>query len=125
MNKKLMHFSGHVVIVSMLSMSIWMPAAQAGMISSEQMLASQNYQHERDRLHALFDRADVRKQLLARGVDTNAAQARVDALTDSEVVGISGQLGSLPAGGDASDDLMGYLLIIIMMWLVAMGIGLI
>lgn len=100
MNKYLMCLSNYVVMVSMLCMSIWMPAAQASMISSEQVIGSQAAQQDRDRLHALLERADVRKQLQAHGVDATAAQARVEALTDSEVVSISGQLGSLPAGGD-------------------------
>jgi hypothetical protein len=106
MNKNLIRFSGNVVMVSMLSMSLGMPAAHASMISSEQVLAGQNTHEDRDRLRTLFDRADVRKQLQARGVDVNEAQARVDALTDSEVATISGQLGTLPAGGDDEDDVL-------------------
>jgi hypothetical protein len=100
MNKYLMRFSSYVMIVSMSSMSIWMPSAQATMVSSEQVIASQTVQHDRERLRALFERADVREQLLARGVDANAAKARVDALTDNEVAGIAGKLDSLPAGGE-------------------------
>ena len=101
--KYLMRFSNYVVMVSMLSMSFWMPAAQASMISSEQVIASQAAQQDRDRLRALLERADVRKQLMAHGVDASAAQARVSALTDSEVASISGQIGSVPAGGDDND----------------------
>lgn len=100
MNKYLMRFSSYVMIVSMSSMSVWVPSAQATLISSEQVIVSQTVQHDRERLRALFERTDVREQLLARGVDANAAKARVDALTDNEVADIAGKLDSLPAGGE-------------------------
>ncbi len=113
MNKYLMRFSSYVMIVCMSSMSIWMPNAQAAMISSEQVIASQSAQQDRERLRALFERADVREQLLARGVDVNDAKARVDALTDSEVTGIAGKLDSLPAGGDIIDALLFVFLVLL------------
>lgn len=113
MNKFLMRFSSHVVIVSMLSMSIWIPGAQASMISGEQVIASQSAQHDRERLRSMFERADVREQMLARGVDASSAQARIDALTDSEVASITGKLDSLPAGGDVIDALIFVFLVLL------------
>ena len=113
MNKYLMRFSGRVVMVSMLSMSVWMPGAQASMVSGEQVIASQSAQHDRERLRSLFERADVREQMLARGVDASSAQARIDALTDSEVASIAGKLDSLPAGGDVIDALIFVFLVLL------------
>lgn len=100
MKKSLMIISSRVLMVSMLSMSLWLPNAQAGIISSEQLVSSQTAQLERERVRAMFDRQDVREQLQARGVDADAARARVDALTDDEIAAINGKLDSLPAGGD-------------------------
>lgn len=100
MKKILMTFSSRVLMLSMLSLSLWTPNVQAGMISSEQVIASQHMQLEREHLRKIFDRHDVREQLQARGLDADAARARVDALTDDEVASISGKLDSLPAGGD-------------------------
>ena len=119
MNKYLMRCSSYVMIVSMFSMSVWMPSAQAAMVSSEQVIASQTVQHDRERLRALFERADVREQLLARGVDANAAKARVDALTDNEVAGIAAKLDSLPAGG----EIIGALVFIFLVLLVTDILG--
>lgn len=113
MNKFLMRFSSHVVIVSMLSMSIWIPGAQASMVSGEQVIASQSAQHDRERLRSMFERADVREQMLARGVDASSAQVRIDALTDSEVASITGKLDSLPAGGDVIDALIFVFLVLL------------
>jgi len=64
------------------------------------VISSQTAQLDREHLRALFDRKDVREQLQARGVDADAARARVDALTDNEVASINGKLDNLPAGGD-------------------------
>ena len=100
MKKGLMNFSSRVLMLSMLSLSLWTPNAQAGMVSSEQVIASQTAPLERARLREVFDRQDVREQLQARGVDADAARARVDALTDDEVATINGKLDSLPAGGE-------------------------
>lgn len=100
MKKVIMIFSSRVLMVSMLSLSLWVPNAQAGMIGSEQVIASQAAQLERERVRAVFDRQDVREQLQTLGVDADAARARVDALTDDEVATINGKIDSLPAGGE-------------------------
>lgn len=99
MKKVIMVFSSRVLMISMLSLSLWVPNAQAGMISSEQVIARQAAQLERERARAVFDRQDVREQLQALGVNADAARARVDALTDDEVATINGKIDSLPAGG--------------------------
>ena len=121
MNKYLMRFSSYVMIVSMASMSISIPNAQAAMVSSEQVIASQAVQQDRERLRTLFERSDVREQLLARGVDANAVKARVDALTDNEVADIADKLDSLPAGGDG---IIGAIVFIFVLLLVTDILGL-
>lgn len=117
MKKSLMIFSSRVLTVSLLSLSLWTPSAQAGMVSSEQVI-SQSAQ--RERVRAVFDRQDVREQLQARGVDADAARARVDALTDDEIATINGKLDSLPAGG----DVLGTLVFIFLVLLVTDILGL-
>jgi len=100
MNINFMRHMSRILIASVLSLTIWFPGAQAALISTEQVIGGQASQHDRDRIHALLDRADVRAGLQAKGVNADAAQARVDALTDAEVASISGKIDSLPAGGD-------------------------
>lgn len=100
MKNSVMKLGSRVLMVSMLSMSLWMPGAQAGMVSSEQLIADQASQQNRARVLAVLDRADVRAQLQAKGVDADMAKARVAAMTDAEIADINGKLDSLPAGGD-------------------------
>ncbi|MEW6314236.1 MAG: PA2779 family protein [Pseudomonadota bacterium] len=113
MNLHFMRGVSHVLIASVLSVSVWMPGAQAAMIGSDQIIASQASQHDRDRFRALLDRADVRAALQARGVDADAAKARVDALTDEEVASVAGQIDSLPAGGDILGTLVFVFLVLL------------
>jgi hypothetical protein len=48
---------------------------------------------------SLLDRADVRAQLQAYGVDAAHVKMRVAAMTDEEAAQLAAQLDSLPTGG--------------------------
>ncbi len=79
---------------------ITIPCAQAGMISTQAVLAQQNAKRNRDRLQDLLARAEVRAGLQAHGVDPAQVQARVASLSDAETQQLATQLDALPAGGD-------------------------
>jgi hypothetical protein len=113
-------FVQYLLMLSMLSTSIWIPNAQASLVSSEQLAESQSSHQDRERLRALIDREDVREQLQSRGVSAAAAHARVNALTDKEVASISGELDNLPAGG----EIIGLLLTIIIVLIITDILGL-
>ena len=111
----------HILMLSVLSMSILASNAQAAMISSDQLASSQATSQDRERIRSFFDRADVQAQLQARGVSSEAAKSRVDALTDNEVASLSGQLDNLPAGGV---DVVGFLLLIFIVLIITDVLGL-
>ena len=111
----------HTLMLSVLSMSILASNAQAAMITSDQLASSQTASLDRERLHSFFDRADVQAQLQARGVSSEVAKSRVDALTDNEVASLSGQLDNLPAGGV---DVVGFLLLIFIVLIITDVLGL-
>jgi uncharacterized membrane protein len=71
----------------------------AAMVGTEAILVNQDTQNARDRLRSFLDREAVQSQLTARGIDPAEAQARVDSLSDSEVMQISDKIDQLPAGG--------------------------
>ncbi|WP_431256626.1 PA2779 family protein [Roseateles chitinivorans] len=54
----------------------------------------------RVRVNAFFAREDVRQAMVKEGVDTAAAQARVDAMSDDEIRALDGRIAQAPAGGD-------------------------
>ena len=96
----------HLVAFGILALSLHLPAAHAGMIGTEAMVNAVQVQQDRERLRDVFNRDDVQAQLIARGVDPAQVQARVDSLTDQEVLALNGKLDQLPAGGDALELLV-------------------
>jgi hypothetical protein len=71
----------------------------AAMVGTEAILVNKDTQNARDRLRSFLDREDVQSQLTARGIDPAEAQARVDSLSDTEVMQITDKIDQLPAGG--------------------------
>ena len=71
-----------------------LPRAHAAVIGTDQVVQS-----ERERVRAALERPDVVQALKKVGVDAAAAQARVDAMSDSEVAQLSNLVDLLPAGG--------------------------
>jgi hypothetical protein len=91
----------HLVVLGLLALSLHLPAAHAGMIGTEAVVNAAQVQQDRERLRDVFNRDDVKAQLIARGVDPAQVQARVDSLTDEEVQSLSDKINQLPAGGDS------------------------
>ena len=111
---------GHLVAFGILALSLHLPAAQAGMIGTEAVVNAAQVQQDRERLRDVFNRDDVKAQLIARGVDPAQVQARVDSLTDQEVQTLNGKLDQLPAGGDS---LLGVLVFIFIVLLITDILG--
>ncbi|MBI3778965.1 MAG: PA2779 family protein [Gammaproteobacteria bacterium] len=96
----------HLVAFGLLALSLHLPAAHAGMVGTETVINAAQVQQDRERLHQVLNRDEVKSQLIARGVDPSQVQARIDSLTDQEVQSLSGKIDKLPAGGDALDLLV-------------------
>lgn len=110
------------LIISTLSMSIWLPTAQATMITTDQVAGIQTSVQDRERVRAFFDREDVQAQLQSKGVSSESAKARVDSMTDSEIASVNGHLDNLPAGGDGG--IIGALVFIFIVLLITDLLGL-
>ena len=72
----------------------------AAMVGTEALLGNQNAAGARDQLRSFLDREDVQSVLMDRGIDPAEAKARVDSLSDAEVMQIAEKIDGLPAGGD-------------------------
>jgi hypothetical protein len=75
------------------------PQAMAGMIGTEQSAATLSTPVDRSALHALLEREDVQRQLVALGVDPTDAHARVAALTNDQARDMAARIDEMPAGG--------------------------
>jgi len=100
MNSRFMRMTSRLLIATVLSLSLPLQASYAGMVDTDKVAASAQSLTERERIRSFLDRADVRKDMQAQGVDANAAKARVAALTDEEVHKIAGNMDKMAAGGD-------------------------
>ncbi len=89
-----------LLIASLLCLVLPLQQAYAGIVGTDRVAISAQAQSERERIRTFFDREDVRKELQTQGIDAQAANARVDALTDDEVHKVAGNLDKMPAGGD-------------------------
>jgi hypothetical protein len=84
-------------------MTMWLPTApvHAALVGTEQVAATGDVAHNRDRVRGFLQRDDVRNMLTQQGVDANVALTRVDSMTDSEVQTVADRLDQLPAGGSS------------------------
>ncbi len=94
-------FNLTIIYVSVLTLvfSQTMPA-YAGLIGTEQFMANQIADQDRQTLHNVLERDDARKLLEKHGVSTEQAQERIDAMTNEEVRIMAQKFDSLPTAGD-------------------------
>lgn len=106
-----------------LSHTAGLQAAHAGMIATD-AVAAQATQAEaesrRTNVLATLHRADVAQALAAKGVDMDAARARIASLSDAEVVALADQLDHAPAG---ASDVLGVIVFIFLVLLVTDILG--
>ena len=93
------------------------------MIGTETVLDATRSQEARDYLNSILAREDVRASLVAQGIDPLEAKARVDSLSDAEVVSLADQIEELPAGGSALGIVVGALLIVFIVLLITDILG--
>ena len=111
----------HLVVLSLLALSLHLPTAHAGIIGTEAVVNAAQTQQYRERLLTALNRDDVQAQLLARGVEPAQVQARVDSLTDEEMQTLATNMDQLPAGGDG---VVGALVLIFIILLITDILGL-
>ncbi len=97
--RKYMRWMAVPAALMVLTLSMPPASAVAAMVDTHTALARDRAVDARTQLTSLMARADVQKELQARGIDPAEAQARVDALTDNEARQLARKLDSLPAGG--------------------------
>ena len=71
----------------------------AAMIGTETVLDSARVLETRKTLHQFLARQDIKDALITHGIDPMEAKARIDSLSDDEVIRIADQIDQLPAGG--------------------------
>jgi hypothetical protein len=108
------------ILMALLMVMISAPVSSvfAAMVGTEAILTNQNTSEARDQVRSFLERKDVQSQLAARGIDPDEARARVDSLTDAEVMQIADKIDRLPSGGDFWGTLLFVLVIVFITLLV-------
>ena len=89
-----------------------MTSAQAAMVTTSEVLL----QTDRMQLVKMLEREDVRQQLIELGVDAESSLARINQMTDEELVQLNGHLGELPVGAGLSTvDLLIIVILVILL----------
>lgn len=88
-----------ILIVSMIMLPF---STQAGMIGTDQAVASAQDLANVDKVRDFVARADVAKQFEALGLSSATAADRVNAMTQEEINRIAGKIDSMPAGAGSS-----------------------
>jgi len=98
-----------MLIVSMILLPF---SAQAGVIGTDQAVASAQDLANRAKVSDFVSRGDVIKKFEALGLSAATAQERVNAMTQEEINRIAGKIDTLPAGA-ASDWAIGLTVVVI------------
>jgi hypothetical protein len=95
----------------------------AAMVPTEATLDKIIAQDARDHLKTLISRNDIKDALISQGIDPDEAKARVDSLSDSEVIKVADKIEQLPAGRGAFGALIGAALIVFIVLLLTDILG--
>ncbi len=106
----------------MLSITVPYQSVLAAMIGTEATLDSTRAQQARDDINNLLLREDVQNALMAQGIDPLEAKARIDGLSDAEVVRLADQIDKLPAGSGFFPWWVGAVVILGVILLFSLGV---
>ena len=103
-----------IMIILTLLLSVPFQPAVAALVDTETMLDMSRGQEARETLKQFMDRKNVRSAIVSQGVDPLEADARLNSLTDAEIIQLVDQIDQLPAGGDVLGFAIAVLVIVIL-----------
>ncbi len=115
MNKTRLHLSRATAVAVALCLSAQMPMAQAEIVDTDALATTSQAEHDRAKVQAFVDRANVKERLQAMGLSGLVARDRVASLSEAEVHALAQRIDTVPAGGNLSNqDLVLILLVAIL-----------
>ena len=111
--KKAQPVAVFMTILTLLLSVPYQPAV-AALVQTESMLDMSRSQEARETLKQFMAREDVRSAIVAQGIGPAEADARLNSLTDAEVLQLADQINQLPAGGDVFGLVIAVLVIVIL-----------
>ncbi len=109
-------FLTFIVAAAVLGIGSYAAPSNAGLIATDQTVPQLS---ERERVKVLVAGPEGAKKLETLGVLPQDAQARIDALTDAEVVALAGRIDALPAGAMSDQNWLLLIIIILLVLIIA------
>ena len=101
-----------LLISSMLFLSM-QPMVNASIVTTEDLVAEQQFKIDREYLITSLQREEVQAALINQGVDISMAKQRVASMTHEEVRTLNGKMDQLPAGSGLVDSVVFVLLVLL------------
>jgi len=115
--RKRISFISLFMATIMLLIAIPYQPLLAAMVPTESTIYQFKAQDARDHLKTLISKNDIKNALISQDIDPNEAKARVDSLSDSEVIEVADKIEQLPAGGGVFGAIIGAALIVFLVLL--------
>lgn len=112
-----------LLTILMLLVAVPYQSALAAMVGTESVLDVARGQEARECLNRMIARQDVQTALWAQGIDPLEAKARVESLSDAEVMRLARQIEQLPSGGNAIGAVIGAAVIVFIVLLITDILG--
>jgi hypothetical protein len=113
----------YFVTMTMFLMSMPVQMVQAAMVRTETVLTLSTAKNVRENLNQFLKREDVKAIMMAQGISHIEAKARVDSLSDAEIMKIADKMDQLPAGGSTFGVIMGAAVVIFIVLLITDILG--
>ena len=113
----------YFVAITILLMSLPVQTVWAAMIKTETVLTLSTVNDVRENLNQFLKREDVQALMTAQGISPAEAKARVDSLSDDEIMQIADKMDQLPAGGSALGVIVGAAVFIFVVLLITDILG--
>ena len=113
----------YFVAITILLMSLPVQTVWAAMIKTETVLTLSTVNDVRENLNQFLKREDVQAIMTAQGISPAEAKARVDSLSDDEIMQIADKMDQLPAGGSALGVIVGAAVFIFVVLLITDILG--
>ena len=103
--------------LSFLLVSVPHGPALAAIIGTETMIDLGRAQEARGHVNSILAREDVKAAFIAQGINPLEAKARVDTLSNAEIIDLADQIDQLPAGGSTLETILIIALIVFLVLL--------
>ena len=121
--RKKISFISLFMATMMLLIAIPYQPLLAAMVPTEATIYQIKAQDARDHLKTLISKNDIKRSLISQGIDPDEAKARVDSLSDSEVIEVADKIEQLPAGRGVFGAIIGAALIVFLVLLLTDILG--